>query len=753
MQLLALLYASQATAQWVNHVPNCSFENYISCPNATGQVTSHCQAWYAYTNGSSDYLNSCTGSPNIGVPINIFGTQAPAHGNAYAGLGVYSSNDYREYIAVPITPLQAGQSYEVSMSFSLADTFIHGANGLGVYFFKNASAFLGIMDVIPVTPQISFNNYGVITDKINWVRVRASFIADSTYDHLVIGNFSNNLNTSLTSTGTGLYTSQVYYYVDSVVVRIDRNFEINYLSDTTFCTGTTVNIPFSIYRTGYFNSSNVFTLQLSNASGSFASPLTLGTYSGANSGIIPANIPSNITLGGGYKIRIISSSPTDTSSVKNVRISQIPSVVASSNSPVCENDSINLSATSSVSGTIAYNWIGPGSFTSNNRTVTRTAATMAMAGKYAVTADLDGCKAHDTVDVTVNTTPASPVVGGKTSLCAGENLNLTAWAIPGVTYAWTGPNGYTSNQQNPIITGVKTWQAGKYTVVATLNNCPSQPADIDIKVETIPIIGAYASPSDTICHGFTTTFLAFPQNAGIIPDYQWYKNFQPIAGATGLVYSSNQLVTGDKIYCRMVAAGVCDNPVVATTDTFNMVVLPVVTVPAVTISANPGVDVRPTDQVVFTANVMHGGTTPKYQWFKNGVIQNGARYATWTTSGLLYGDRISVLIESEDPCAQQKNAGDTVVIGHPTSIKSNSSNVNGVSLYPNPNKGNFTISGIGKGRTSIQIIDITGRIVYNNVVDSISGTLEVDTQLSQGLYILRVDTDNGVQMVRFTVSQ
>lgn len=78
------------------------------------------------------------------------------------------------------------------------------------------------------------------------------------------------------------------------------------LSGTNFCAGSTVSIPYSAIDIGGGNS---FTAQLSDASGSFANPIIIGSTSGNASGSIIATIPPNTTTGSAYRIRIISSFP------------------------------------------------------------------------------------------------------------------------------------------------------------------------------------------------------------------------------------------------------------------------------------------------------------------------------------------------------------------------------------------------------------------------------------------------------------
>lgn len=76
-----------------------------------------------------------------------------------------------------------------------------------------------------------------------------------------------------------------------------------------FCRETAFNVPFTV--SGTFNAANIFTLQLSNASGDFTSPTVLGTASGNTSGTINATIPAGITVAPGYRLRIVASDPSD----------------------------------------------------------------------------------------------------------------------------------------------------------------------------------------------------------------------------------------------------------------------------------------------------------------------------------------------------------------------------------------------------------------------------------------------------------
>ena len=105
---------------------------------------------------------------------------------------------------------------------------------------------------------------------------------------------------------------------------------------TSICAGAGISVPYNL--AGTFTSGNVFTAQLSNASGSFASPVNIGTLSATSSGTIPATIPSNTTAGSGYRIRVVSSTPSVTGSDNGSNITVNPTYTTNVSASVCQGN-------------------------------------------------------------------------------------------------------------------------------------------------------------------------------------------------------------------------------------------------------------------------------------------------------------------------------------------------------------------------------------------------------------------------------
>ncbi|HRH63326.1 MAG TPA: T9SS type A sorting domain-containing protein [Bacteroidia bacterium] len=73
------------------------------------------------------------------------------------------------------------------------------------------------------------------------------------------------------------------------------------------CAGTSFSINFTAI--GSFAAGNIFTAQLSDAFGSFASPTTIGTLNSTTSSALVVSLPSNLAASANYQIQVISSNP------------------------------------------------------------------------------------------------------------------------------------------------------------------------------------------------------------------------------------------------------------------------------------------------------------------------------------------------------------------------------------------------------------------------------------------------------------
>lgn len=114
------------------------------------------------------------------------------------------------------------------------------------------------------------------------------------------------------------------------------------------------------------------------------------------------------------------------------------------------------------------------------------------AGTYSFRYVVSGlCNQTDEAMVTleVKDRPLPPVVNGTTPVCEGLELQLTADVVVNATYAWTGPNGFTSTEQNPLIGNVEAADAGNYTLIVTVNGCTSDPAVHSVAVIPAPKAG------------------------------------------------------------------------------------------------------------------------------------------------------------------------------------------------------------------------------------------------------------------------
>jgi len=137
-----------------------------------------------------------------------------------------------------------------------------------------------------------------------------------------------------------------------------------------------------------------------------------------------------------------------------VTIREIPEVsLPLSQAGLCEGDTLILDAPT-IDDAI-YSWEGPNGFISFSEDPVLINATQDNEGSYQLTVSKNGCTANTvSTQIQINQQPSTPTVSHNSPVCEGTPIQLTASNVVGggnLIYEWTGPNDFTSNQQNPLI--------------------------------------------------------------------------------------------------------------------------------------------------------------------------------------------------------------------------------------------------------------------------------------------------------------
>jgi len=145
---------------------------------------------------------------------------------------------------------------------------------------------------------------------------------------------------------------------------------------------------------------------------------------------------------------------------------------------------------------------------------------------------------------TVHATPI-PGASNNSPKCEGDTITLSASG--GATYAWRGPNGYTSTSPNAQLLPLRTIDAGKYFVtVTTTAGCKNTDSTV---VAVNSKVTANAGADVNICAGNSTTLTG---GAGV--SYLW-------SPAAGLSSANTPVVTASPadttLYVLTVSNGEC----------------------------------------------------------------------------------------------------------------------------------------------------------------------------------------------------
>ncbi|MEZ4809822.1 MAG: gliding motility-associated C-terminal domain-containing protein [Allomuricauda sp.] len=414
------------------------------------------------------------------------------------------------------------------------------------------------------------------------------------------------------------------------------------------------------------NSNNEFVLELSDPYGNFGSPRELARVSDKNAVFdfeFQFAIPTD-ARGESYKLRVRSTSPSKTSPASDpypmhyVDYNSPLLISQDGNGSIPPGGTIQLCGGSSVTlaphnipnaGTYQYNWYRSGTPLAEKSE----RITVSTAGMYYVELDYGSvCSGSantlsNTIEITTGSSQGIAINGAATvGLCSGDSYNLVANISGlGLKYTWykdgsvvAGPT--VDGDSYAVNTSVNDF-AGNYEVeIEGAGACLERSSAVtitdlgDFEVTRQNEGNIVLLPSQTKTLSVTTS--------AISPSYQWYKDGNPISGATNSSVNINQ--TG--VYFARVTetSGSCSgSPVdsetttVVSPDSFEFVIAyagaytacqssdATLTLSAINAVSNNGAktDVTSALQSAFS-----------YQWKRNGGAVNGETSKTITVSSV-----------------------------------------------------------------------------------------------------------------------
>ncbi|HMO39331.1 MAG TPA: gliding motility-associated C-terminal domain-containing protein [Saprospiraceae bacterium] len=214
-----------------------------------------------------------------------------------------------------------------------------------------------------------------------------------------------------------------------------------------------------------------------------------------------------------------------------------PTISPATPPPFCQGKPLTIVVTAYSGSSVIYNWKTPkGTVITEAPALNLTNPGMADNGLYSVSVIVDGCSSRESGAIGVTINPAPQLFATSNSpVCSGDAIMLNTSVIPGATYAWSGPGGFSSSVANPVITPANpTINSGIYRVSAVANGCVSNLDSVQVVVNSRPTAPALTN-SGPICISQENAVLRLSVVPGsAVPGaiYTWYNQFGNIVGNT-----------------------------------------------------------------------------------------------------------------------------------------------------------------------------------------------------------------------------
>ena len=298
------------------------------------------------------------------------------------------------------------------------------------------------------------------------------------------------------------------------------------------------------------------------------------------------------------------------------------------------------------------------------------------------------------------------------TVCQGAQVILNANGAD--TYTWSTGDNTSSITFSPGFTGVSS-----YTVTGTntLTGC-SLSAQQNLLVNPTPVITTYAFPTN-VCPGKPATIYASGASS-----YIWTNSsIAPSITVTPTSSSNTYSVIGTNAF------GCSSQGVQALT------VLPA---PLIVVSSdNPNVACAE-DLVTLSAT-----GAASYQWISSANMQlysgnsvslflNTTSVFTVTGTGTNGCTTTTVITQSIAECV---------------GVEKHSSTLSGIKVYPNPSNGEFTVELNSNDLKTIEVSDLTGRLVKSYTGKDEQVNINIKT-LANGVYYLKILSENTVEVIK-----
>ncbi|MCX8081195.1 MAG: gliding motility-associated C-terminal domain-containing protein [Bacteroidia bacterium] len=238
---------------------------------------------------------------------------------------------------------------------------------------------------------------------------------------------------------------------------------------------------------------------------------------------------NNLNMSGTYTVIGANGACTSINTIP-VTIHPLPQIQLSSNSPVCQSQVLTLNSSGNAQN---YIWLGPNNFSYIGQVLNINSSHPTNSGTYTLIAiSSQGCSVAPTIPVTVHPTPVLSIVSS--NRCVNETITFQVQGNfnPSGTFSWTGPNGFQSNVQNPVIPNAQVTNSGNYTLIYTTpSGCTVQS---QVWINVFPLPNVQISGNTAACYGKSITL-----NGSGALYYKWLAPWGEIAQGPQLVVSTS----------------------------------------------------------------------------------------------------------------------------------------------------------------------------------------------------------------------